>query len=252
MKRKASLVLILMFVMVSVFALTVNAETAKSGSASADFMSNYVWRGIKLSNSGVIQPSVGITSGGYGANLWANFDTHTNEHNETDLTVNYANSVEKFSYDAGYIYYALDGSGDDGAGNDTQEIYLSLGADVILAPSLTVYYDFDEGEGAFIVAAIGHSFALPKGFAVDLGASASYNADNLVMGTDAKGKDFSAFYNGELSASVTIPVAKDISVAPMIAYSFPLSTDAEDAIEAMSDDAESDILYGGLNVSLSF
>jgi len=41
-------------------------------------------------------------------------------------------------------------------------------------------------------------------------------------------------------------------MAPSIAYSFPLSDDAEYAIEAMSDDAESDILYSGINVSLSF
>ncbi|KPK02329.1 MAG: hypothetical protein AMK71_02540 [Nitrospira bacterium SG8_35_4] len=226
------------------------AET--SGSASVDVMSNYVWRGQKLSNSLVVQPSTGITYGGFGANLWANYDTGTNEHNETDLTLNFSNSVDKFSYDVGYIFYALDGSGDDGSGNDTQEIYLTVGYDVMLSPSLTVYLDFDEGDGAFVVASISHTFELPEKLSVDLGASVSYDAENAVMGTDADGDDINAFYNGDISASLSIPVTDAISVAPMIAYSFPLSNDAEDAIEAISDDGDGDIVYGGINISLSF
>ena len=226
------------------------AET--SGSASVDFMSNYVWRGQKLSNGLVVQPSTGIAYGGFGANLWVNYDTDTNEHNETDLTLNFSNSVDKFSYDVGYIFYALDGSGDDGSGNDTQEIYLSLGYDVLLSPSLTVYLDFDEGDGAFIVASISHTFELSQKLSIDVGASISYDADNTVMGQDANGDDVSAFYNGDISASLTIPVTDAVSVGPMIAYSFPLSNDAEDAIEASSDDGDGDIFYGGINVSLSF
>lgn len=221
------------------------AET--SGSASVDFMSNYVWRGQKLSNSMVVQPSTGITYGGFGANLWANYDSGTKEHNETDLTLNYANAVEKFSYDVGYIYYALEGSE-----NDTQEVYVTVGYDVILSPSLTVYYDFDEGDGAFIVASVGHTFELPRKLSVDVGASVSYDAGNSVMGTDSDGDDINAFYNGEISASLTIPVTDAVSVGPMIAYSFPLSNDADDAIEAISDDGDSHIVYGGINVSLSF
>lgn len=235
-------------VLTAVFAFgPVSAGAAEtSGSASADIMSNYVWRGQKLSNSAVIQPSVGITYGGFGANMWANYDMGPDEITETDVTLNYALSIDKVSIDAGYIYYAFDGF------DDTQEVYLSLGYDTILSPALTVYYDFDEGEGAFIVASIGHSIALPKDLALDLGASVSYNAENLIMGTDADGDEFSDFYNGEISASMSFPVTEAISVGPMVAYTFPLSDDAEDAIEAISDDGDSSIVYGGVNVSLSF
>jgi hypothetical protein len=239
-------------VLTAVFAFSpINAGAVEtSGSASVDFMSQYIWRGLQLSDEIVIQPSVGITYGGFGANLWTNYDTDTDEQNETDLTLNYANSIDKFSYDAGYIYYALDGF------DDTQEVYLSLAYDVILSPSLTIYYDFDEGEGAFIVAAVGHSFELPKGLTLDLGASASYNADNLVMGTDEDGDEFSDFYNADVSASLTIPVTEAISIAPMVAYSFSLSDDAKDVLEAVAEDvtgdADADVFYGGVNISLSF
>ena len=220
-----------------------------SGSASVDVMSRYVWRGIKLSNSYVVQPSVGITYGGFGANLWANWDSDwsdSGEHTETDLTLNYAFSVDKLSLDAGYIYYALESAG------DTQEIYVSAGYDVLLSPTLTIYYDYEEGNGAFIVTSIGHSFEFSEGIALNLGASASYNIENVVMGTDASGKKFSDFYNGDISASVSIPVTDAVSVEPVMAYSFSLSDDAEYAIEAMSDDADSSVVYGGINVTLSF
>lgn len=212
-----------------------------SGSASVDFMSNYVWRGFKLSNGFVIQPSVGITYGGFGANLWANYDNSTSEQTETDLTLNYAFSVDKFNLDAGYIYYALDSV------EDTQEFYVSVGYAVLLNPTLAVYYDFDEGDGAFITASIGHDFALTDDIALSLGALASYNAES-----EYSIGDYSDFHNAELSASLSIPVWKNVSIGPMIAYSFPLSNDAEDSFEAVSDDGDKDIVYGGLNVTVSF
>jgi len=221
-------------------------ETQISGFASVDLMSNYVWRGQKLSNSWVIQPSVGITYGGFGTNLWANYDTDLNEHTETDLTLDYNFSVDKFSFDAGYIYYALDGT------DDTQELYLSVGYDLLLSPTLTIYYDFDEGNGAFIVASIGHSFDLGKNIPLEVGASASYNINNKVMGFDEDGDDFSNFYNAELSSSVSISITKALSVTPKIAYSFPLSNDAKEAISSISDDGDKDIFYGGINLTLSF
>jgi len=236
--------------MVLVLGVSIGSAAAveTTGSAGVDIMSNYVWRGIKLSNAYVMQPSVGIAYGDFGANLWSNWDSDFGDHGEmteTDLTLNYTLSVDKLSLDFGYIYYGPEGAG------DTQEFYVSAGYDVILSPSLTVYYDFEEGQGAFAVASVGHSFESGK-IGLELGASASYSFENLVMGTDAKGDEFSDFYNAELSVSVSIPVTKEISVSPMVAWSFPLSDDAEDAIEAMSDDGDSDIIYGGLNISLDF
>ncbi|MEW6067897.1 MAG: hypothetical protein AB1610_06370 [Nitrospirota bacterium] len=60
------------------------------------------------------------------------------------------------------------------------------------------------------------------------------------------------FYNGELSASLSIPLIKDLTLSPKVAYSFPLSNDAKEAIEKISDDEDKDIFYGGLNLAISF
>ena len=229
-------------------------EIKTAGSASVDVMSNYVWRGQKLSNSWVVQPSVAIAYGAFGANIWANYDSDSKidegdghgEFTETDLTLCYTRSLDKWTFGAGYIYYALN------AANDTQEVYLSASYDTLLKPTLTVYYDYDEGQGAFIVASIGHSLELMKSVNLNLGASASYNVNNKVMGFNDKGDDFSNFYNAELSSSLNIPVMKAVTITPKIAYSFPLSDDAKEAIKSISDDGKKDIVYGGVNVTLSF
>ena len=231
------------------------AET--SGSASADVMSNYVWRGVRLSDEFVIQPSVGITYGSFGANLWANWDSdplnafgyETSEFTETDVTLNYTFAMDKIAFDVGYIYYALE------AADDTQEIYLAVSYDTMLSPSATLYYDFDEGDGAFLVLAIGHSVDLTETIVLNLGASASYNFSNMVMGPAEDGsEDFDDFYNAELSASVSIPVTDNISIEPKIAYSASLSDDAEAAIKGFDATGKDDdaYVYGGINVTLSF
>lgn len=240
---KKSRIFVYSMVLATVFTFgPLSAEAAEtSGSASVDIMSNYVWRGFKLSDRTVLQPSVGVTYGGFGANLWANYDIDLNEQNETDLSLNYGFTADRFSFDAGYIYYALDGI------DDTQEVYISVGYDSLLSPALTVYYDFDEGDGAFIVASVGHSVDIRENIFLDLGASVSYNADS-----EYSIGDYRDFHNGELSASVSIPITNALSVSPKIAYSFPLSDDAEDALEAVSVDGDNSIFYGGLNITLSF
>jgi hypothetical protein len=251
---KLFVVTILIMSMLSVSALYA-AETEISGYASVDVMSNYVWRGQKLSDSWVIQPSVGITYGGFDANIWSNFDSDWKGEDtddgqgkvtETDLTLSYSFSKDKFNFSAGYIYYALEGA------SDTQELFFSAAYDVLLNPALVLYYDYDEGQGTFIIASIDHSFDLGQNIPLDVGASASYNINNKVMGVDEAGNDFSNFYNGELYATVTFPVTKAFSIAPKLAYSFPLSNDAKEAISSISYDGDKDIFYGGINFTLSF
>jgi len=228
-----------------------------SGFASVDVMSNYVWRGIKVSNSWVVQPSVGISYGDFSANIWANYDsdvaevtsngqTGHGEITETDITLSYSKNINKLTLGGGYIFYAFDGY------NDTQEVYVTAAYDTLLSPALTIYYDFDEGNGAFIIASIGQTFSLPKDMSLKLGALASYNIENGIMGVDKDGDKFSNFYNAEVNAALTIPITKALSVTPKMAYSFAISNDAKDAMKGLANDGRHDILYGGVNLTLSF
>lgn len=225
-----------------------HAEEPKvSGYASVDVMSNYVWRGIKSTPNMAVQPSVGITYGAFSSNLWANYDAKNSKHTETDLTLDYGFAFDKVSLNLGYIYYAFEGL------NDTQEFYAAVGYDTILKPKLTIYYDMAEGNGAYIVASVAHSLDLAKNIPLNLGASASYNLNNKIMGNpDGSKPDFSNFYIGELTASVGFPVTKNITVSPKIAYDFALSNDAKNAIQGLNFGESSSVLYGGVNLTLSF
>src|SRR3972149_6447266 len=190
MKTLKILIVVLTLLLGMVFAGSVFAsETKVSGTASVDVLSNYVWRGQKLTNSWGIQPSVGITYRSFGANIWANYDSDSqvdegDEHgelSETDSTLSYNFSVEKWNFGLGYIYYALTGF------NDPQEVYLSTSYSTLLNPTLTLYYDYDEGNGAFVIAAISHSFEVFKGSSLKLSTSASYHINDKIMGFDENG-----------------------------------------------------------------
>lgn len=233
-------------VLASSLALPGPAAAEGEASASMGVYSNYVWRGQTLSDKMVAQPTVGMSYKGFGVNLWSNYDIDGEQLNETDFTLNYAGSAGKFGYDVGYIYYGLDGI------EDTQELYLGVSYDVLLSPSATLYYDVDEGDGGFLVLAIGHSIPVSETIAIDLGADVTANLDNAIMGVGEDGEGFTGFYNADLTVGTSIPFAGAWSVDALLAYSFPLGSDAETAIAGASVDGEDSVFWGGLGVSLGF
>ena len=261
-----------LFIVACTFAVgTFRAHAEEQGpSASADIgvLSKYVWRGEELSNDSiVIQPSVTVGYKGFSVNLWGNLDTARDDNNaatadtknwtETDFTMSYEVSYGLFSLGAGYIYYGLDNA------TDTDEIYVSAGYDCFLSPTLTVYRDIGTIPRWYLNFGLSYSVALPKGITLDLSGSAGYYISDDVGGmpeVDANlmntTKEFRGLNDGVLSAGLTIPVNRYISISPMIAYSFPLSSDAKNRSKQISrslfGDDDSDYLYGGAIISIAF
>jgi uncharacterized protein (TIGR02001 family) len=241
-------------IMVAALAAPAMAEVAKTASASASVMSNYVWRGLKLSDSWVIQPSATVGIDAFSFNMWSNVDMEkdtgfaedTIKMTETDLTLGYSKTLaEKWGLGAGYIYYGLEGL------NDTQEIYVSASYNWTVTPSLTWYYDFDEGTGSYILLKLAYAREVATGISLSTYASASYLVDNNVVGVDADGEEYSNFHNGEVGVGLNIPVGIAV-ITPTVAYTFPLSDDCEDAAKAYSFDQDEEIFYGGVTASVSF
>lgn len=226
-------------------------EIATEGSFSAAVASRYVWRGQILSEGIVVQPTVGVALGGFSANLWSNIDIDNDEEdddgivmNETDLTLSYSMPVGPVSVTGGFIHYDFDGG-------DTQEIFLTCAVETLLNPSLSLYYDIDDGEGGFAVLAVSQGF--PVGPVVlEAGASVGFNLGNEAMGLDEDGDDFTGLYYGELSLATSVPVSKHWSVDARIAYSSALGDDGEHAIESISVDGEKDIFYGSVAITMAF
>lgn len=226
-------------------------EHKVSGGAAVDIMSNYVWRGQKLSDGVAYQPSIWLDYRGFGFNLWNNYDHESGELTENDLTFYYGRSFQKLSLEAGYIYYALD------TAKDTQEFYASASYDILLSPSATFYYDFVEGDGGYLTLSIGHSFnniwkVMDREITMNLGAEMGINFENEILGLNNKGKTFTDLYNGNFSLSFDIPLIDKFAVSPIISYSTSLSNDAKDAIKSVSFDQDNEVIYGGASFSFTF
>ncbi|MDZ7641762.1 MAG: hypothetical protein U5J62_07060 [Desulfurivibrio sp.] len=224
----------------------VAGEEAPTAEFAVDTYSQYIWRGYAFSrDSLVIQPSMTVGWKGFSANIWGNLDTDlwgtdSKKWNETDLTLAYDWSMDDFDLGAGYIFYGLDGA------EDSQEVYLTAAYNTMLTPTLTIYRDFDAYPGWYLTLGVGHSFALSDTLALDLGAQVGY------MDTDG----YDAFHDGQLSASISYPVGQYFTITPTLAYSFALSSEAEDTLEVANFGAigksDANFFYGGLSVSMAF
>lgn len=227
-------------------------EVRPEAEVAVDVLSQYVWRGYALSDENiVIQPSMTVSHKGFAFNLWANLDTDNdgadgNNWNETDMTISYDWSMSGMDFGVGYIYYALE----DGA-DDTQEFYAAISKEFdFITPSFTVYKDTDAAPGWYLSLALDSSIPVTEDLAIDVGFSAGYL---IVDELQVDGGDYSDFHDGVISASMTFDVAQYVSVTPMLSYSFPLSSEADDLLEDSNDGfADEDIFYGGVNVSFAF
>lgn len=258
---------IILALLVGCLALTIAAvpalaEEAETPSASVDVgaFSKYVWRGYELSDDSiVIQPSITASYKDVSINLWGNLDTDTPgddrdeaQFNETDLTLSYEKNFGMIATGVGYIYYGLDGM------DDSQELYASIGLDVFLAPTLTAYREISHLPGWYFNFSLSHSFELPEGITLDLAGSIGYmlsdDSDVVEFDDDLNptSKKYSSFHDGNLSAGLTVPLGQYWTINPMIAYSFPLTDEADNLITASSYSGESDFFYGGVTASFAF
>ncbi len=241
-------------------------EQGPTASADVGVLSKYVWRGYELSDdSFVVQPSVTVGYKGFSINLWGNVDSDFDDMDpavpnsanwtETDFTFGYDTSIGPLGLGIGYIYYGLDGL------EDTQEVYVSVGYDVFLSPTLTVYRDIGSIPGWYLNLGLSHSIPLPRDITFDISGSLGYyisNDDNFVEVDKVAGnfvnttKKYSSAHDGLISVGLTIPLDKYITVTPVVSYSFPLSDKADNLLTSTSFSNDSSFLYGGASLSISF
>jgi hypothetical protein len=233
----------------------VHAEEAEKPTASVDLgvFSQYIWRGFELSHDSlVIQPSVTLGYKGVSLNVWGNLDTDNDayngaKYNETDITLSYSKSIGMVKMTGGYIYYALDSA------QDSQEIFGSVGLNVFLNPTITIYREIASMPAWYVNVGVSHSVELANKITLDLAASAGYyySDDSDFSEVKDPSSKYRELHNGLMSVGFTIPVGDYFSIKPMLAYSFPLSSKAEDLIKTGPSD-KSNFLYGGVTLSMAF
>lgn len=237
-----------------------------SANFNMSIYSQYIWRGLELSrDSLVIFPTMTVAYKGFAVNLWADLDTRFAatpdkefKLQETDVTVSYSNSYEpwKLNYTIGWILYDYQptAGNPDGTITDTknQEVFLSLGLDTLLKPTLSIYNEIELGQAWYFNLGLSHSFAVYKDWSLDVGGWVSYLEDHSVP---AGTKGFSDFHDGNIYAGLKIPINAYLSIKPNMQYSFALSSEAAQRIrdnsEALFHHRQDNFFYGGLIVDIS-
>lgn len=261
-------------------------EEKPTGELSVSGLTAYIWRGYENTrNSVVIQPSLTVGYKGFSANIWGNLDTQpysqTNVTNsstwtETDYTLSYTKTIGIVNAGVGYIYYGL-GAANAGAAKplDSQEVYVTIGLNTLLSPTLTAYKEVDHYHQYYFLLGVSHTVEFNKTVSLKLGASASYLLSDYADATQyninassggypkfndsyqATNDKFSNFHDGVVTVSLPINLVKYITVAPTVSYSFPLSGDANNEIKARGKkanpaDNDSSFVYGGLTFDILF
>ena len=228
------------------------AEETEGPSVSADvaLVSKYVWRGLILTDDPVLQPSLTVFHKNLSLNIWANTDlTDINgtpgETNELDYTLDYSFSVNKVNVSLGVIQYTFPHT----AFEPTTEIYGSAGLNLLLSPTLTLYYDSDEVGGLYGTLGLSHSFSLGEVYggispSLDLSGSIGYATSDWNEGY--YGVDGSGLVDLLLTAGLSIPIDEHLSIGPFISFSQVVDSDLQDAV------ADDNATFFGATLSYAF
>lgn len=222
-----------------------------------DYGSSYIWRGQVLNSAAVVQPGMTVSTPiGVYLNAWGNMDaTKKNElggkFTEVDLTAGYSLPLEGiFSMDVGAINYLFPYHNEQGEGglDETTELFASAGLDVILAPTVSVYYDIDEVKGAYVNAGIGHSYAATDALSLDAGLSLGWGSSkyNGVY----FGEESSKLNDVNVSLGASYALTEGLSVGAKVAYVYLLDSTIRDNAEELY--GHKDSTYAGLNLAYSF
>lgn len=232
----------------------VRGEVAMDGAV----LSSYVWRGQVLNDRAVFQPGLTASAGGFSVNAWSSMNldgTETDgEFTEMDWTVSYSQAVGPVELGAGVVQYTFPNStieAEDGtvsAYPGTVEVFVSVGVDMWLAPSLTMYYDVDEIEGFYAVASIGHSFEWTEKVAMDVSASLGFGDKDYNAGYF--GHDQAALNDLVLGAALPMAITENIRLIPSVSVMMLPDSSLGDAAKAVY--GEKDRVVGGLALSGTF
>ncbi len=200
-----------------------------------DVASRYIWRGFDLNpnNKLVLQPSLTYSFGGSGfaVNLWSSFSFERKEMNEIDVTMSYDFKLpENYSLSIGFTHYGwYFNDGFKFKDHTTQEVYVSVGLPKLpLAPNLTVYYDFANGDGIYVLFGVGHSISLSEELNLDLSATLGYNGKQWI--------GESGFSDLNFNVSIPFKVGK-VTISPFFNVTFIL-------LDAVNPEADNEIWAG--------
>ncbi len=146
----------------AVLAVTNAAADPLAISAESSVFSQYVWRGMLLTDGPVLQNSVTAFWRGAHLNIWTNQDlTLANERrgkfDEVDFDGGYDRSLKKFVLTAGMIHYTFPNT----PAPATTEFYAGGMLQAPLRPTVKAFFDVG-GRGGYLTFDVSHAVPLPQ------------------------------------------------------------------------------------------
>ncbi|MCC7497898.1 MAG: hypothetical protein IT160_09995 [Bryobacterales bacterium] len=199
------------------------AESHPSLDLETSALSQYVWRGIILTNGPLLQTSATADYRGVHLNILANNDLESSngrrgEFSELDYEIGYDHHAERATLSCGLIHYTFPSTHEE----STTELYAGAGFAVPLHPSVKVYSDVGAIHGTYVSFDLAHSIALPK-----LGPNKPWSAE-FSAGAGAASKGFNRGYYGveragvvDFHPAIALPVSlgSRIRLTPRVGYS---------------------------------
>lgn len=219
-------------------------------SVDVGILNKYVWRGLIITDDPVVQPSFTLSTKGLGLNIWANNDltdkgaSGASEITELDYTLDYSFEVKQWSFDLGAIIYTFPNTGSQG----TVELFGSAGYEILLSPSLSIYYDVDEAGGIYGVFSLSYTFPLgelwKRDMSLDLSGSQGYASSG--WNEFYYGVNSSSLVDLAFTAEVPVELDESLTIDPFITYSYVVDNELQRAVS--NDQA---FIYG-VNFSFSW
>lgn len=241
---------------------TVEAGETSAG-AEAALMSAYVWRGQVLNDEPVVQPAVTVGAAGFALNFWGNLNLTDNvnasgEFSEVDITLSYAPSlpIDAWSLDMGVSHYTfpntiVETEAGAEAAADTTELYAGVSREGVITPSLTVYYDFNQVDGFYLVGSLSYAAPLERlheALSLELEFATGYGDGDYNQAYF--GIDSSKVNDGLVSATLGYAANENLSLSGILAYSWFWDAGIRDAASEIYFDK--DQVFGGVLVSYGF
>ena len=262
MKMSARQILMVSFISTALLGTAWAGEASTVG-VTLDAAGKYIWRGQALTDDPVFQPGVSIGVGGFTASIWGNMDltdhkqgpgtpSEKGQFTEIDYALDYSGEAYGFGYSLGLIYYDFPHLTNDAG---TTEIYGGLSKDMFLNPSITLYYDIDDINGAYISGGIGHTieeiFSLGEGLPVnlDLSASLGWGSSGYTSSYWGAPATSSALNDLVLSAALPFDLGNGLSVTPFLTWVTLVDSDIR---STNAYDSDSDYLFGGISLAAEF
>ena len=213
--------------------------------------SQYVWRGLVLTDGPVLQYSTGLAYKGLYFSIWNNVGLDSvngrkGKFTEIDYEIGYERSVKNANVSVGMIRYTFPGSPYDPA----DELYVGMGLDTWLSPSAGAYFDVGAGNGAYTTFDAAHSLVILERqsrvvWSLELAGgagwgSARYNASYF-------GVRRSALVDFHPTISSTLSLGSRVQLTPTVGYSLLMDKELRGLVVGGGSN-----LFGGLGLSFEF